>query len=130
MAFHFCSSTLQEWAYAKNWGRMQIPLRHRRDGYDAGLLNGLSEAPMLVQVCLEKDSEKEVRIEWVAVAHSKKTDDSPTTSIWTLCSGPAMSVCCLRADWTGPLQASVMCRAASGPRSLWIEGQRAAQCLD
>ena len=110
---------------------MQIPLRHRRDGYDAGLLNGLSEAPMLVQVCLEKDSEKEVRIEWVAVAHSMKTDDSPTTSIGP--SAPAqrcLSVCCLRADWTGPLQASVMCRATSGPRSLWIEGQRAAQCLD
>ena len=50
---------------------------------------------MLVQVCLEKDSEKEVKIEWVAVARSKKTDDSPTTSIWTLCSGPATSVCLL-----------------------------------
>ena len=36
---------------------------------------------MLVQVCLEKDSEKEVKMECVAIARSKKTDDLPTTSV-------------------------------------------------
>ena len=52
----------------------------RRDRYDAGLLNGLSEAPPLVHVCLEKGSEKEVKMECV-VSRSKKTDDSPTASV-------------------------------------------------